>query len=163
MGNRRSVGNVPKSETSLIMAIKKKEESINLASKAGVQKALERAGSSEEITKLTQMKIPANVNLAELMAKLHVKEVMEELVRLSKSARSEEVRRKAANDILNRAYGLPAQSIQLTSSPSQPVPEEVREATDILIRAQQYVGVVPVSDWPDDVRQFFNIVEGEEE
>jgi hypothetical protein len=145
------------------MAIKKKEESINLASKAGVQKALERATSPEEVVKLTQVKIPANVNLAELMAKLHVKEVMEELVRLSKNARSEEVRRKAANDILNRAYGLPPQSIQLTSAPSQPVPDEVREATDILVRAQQYVGVVPVSDWPEDVRQFFNIVSEEEE
>jgi len=141
---------------------KEKEQPYNLNKKADVEKALAKVSSTEAVINLTQTKLPANVNLAELIAKLHVKEVMDELVNLAKNAENEETRRKASNDILNRAYGMPAQSVQVSGGMGAPLPEEVREATNLLLKAQYYIdNHIDVKNWPQDVKDYFNVVEEE--
>lgn len=140
----------------------KPKATYNLNKESDMEKALEEATSEGTVIKLTHGKLPANVNLAELIAKLHVKEAMDGLVHLAKTAENEETRRKAMNDIVNRAYGLPAQSVQISRGHEVPLPESVRQATDILLKAQYYVdNHIDLSEWPADVKNLFNIVDAE--
>ena len=108
----------------------------------------------------TAYNLPVNFNLAEYLAKLETERSVQTLVELrDDNEQPGNVRRGAANDLLNRGWGVPAQTINVnrTDISLKELPEAVQQHTDLLILSQKYVGKVPIEEWPAEIREFMNI------
>ncbi len=100
--------------------------------------------------------LPVNFNLAEYLAKLETKRSIEVLVELRDDEEQPgSVRRSAATDILNRGWGVPAQTVNINRADIQisEIPQAIQQHTNVLMLSQEYVGKVPVEEWPEEVKK----------
>ena len=136
----------------------KSDNIISLKTRKSLEKSLERMNTIEPAGQSVLQRLPSNINVAQLLAKLETEASISKLSHLRDNADKQELQRQCANDLLNRAWGMPAQSVQVTTETRTHLDPIVVEATTTLINAQKYLSM-PISEWPDEVRNFFNINE----
>jgi hypothetical protein len=127
-----------------------------------LEKSLKRLSTLESDGQSVLTRLPQSVNIAQLLAKLETEKSIKKLAHLRDNAEKEEVQRGCANDLLNRAWGLPAQSIMVTNETRTSIDETVVDATNLLVKAQYYISK-PVEEWPDDVKEYFGVANSDEE
>lgn len=133
-----------------------KGELLPLKTKKIIEKSIKKMSSVEPCGQSVLQKVPSTVNVAQILAKLETEKSIQRLAYLRDNAQNESVQRGCANDILNRAWGMPAQSIQVTSDVSSDLSPIVLEVTDLLIKAQSYLDQ-PIETWPEDVKNYFKV------
>lgn len=104
--------------------------------------------------------LPNTVNKAKLTGQLYSGKAFDTLIALMEDEEiPPEIRRKCANDILARGYGLPEQVVKSVNiEGSIEIPPEAFQATDLSIEANKYIqSGIPSSEWPDEIKTYFGI------
>lgn len=103
-------------------------------------------------------------DLAEFQAQTYAADMVDVLAGFARDpCQSVEFRRQCANDVLNRAYGMPATKATLTViDPREQTPdglttvgaqiEAIKAGAAQLQTLDQYVGKRPVSEWPESIK-----------
>lgn len=134
----------------------KSDNIIPLKTRKTLEKSLERMNKIEPQGQSVLQRLPANINIAQLLSKLETEASIAKLVELRDGADKQELQRQCANDLLNRAWGMPAQSVQVTSETRTALDPIIIEATTSLLDAQKYLSL-PIEEWPESVKVFFGI------
>lgn len=111
-------------------------------------------------TQPTIYNLTVDFNVAEYLAKLETEKSIKTLVELrDDDEQPGAVRRSCANDLLNRGWGSPAQTIQVsrTEIKEQEIPKAVQDHTSLLLESQKYIGKVPIEEWPEHIREFMGL------
>ena len=134
------------------------EKSLEVSEKTGEMEVFEKNVrlSAEKLITL----LPNSVNRAKLVAQIYSGKAFDTLIALMEDETIHpEIRRKCANDLLNRGYGLPEQNIKtLNVGATIDLPPETFRVTDLSIEASRYVeNGIPSSEWPLEIREYFGI------
>ena len=108
--------------------------------------------------------LPNSINRAKLVAQVYSGKAFDVLISLMEDEMIHpEIRRKCANDLLNRGWGLPEQQIRSVSvNAAIEIPPETFVNTDISLQANAFVeSGVPSDQWPDEVKHYFGLSEGD--
>lgn len=104
--------------------------------------------------------LPNSINRAKLVAQVYSGKAFDVLISLMEDETIHpEIRRKCANDLLARGWGLPEQSIRSFSiNAAIEIPPETFSTTDVSIQANTFVeSGIPSSEWPIEVRRYFGL------
>lgn len=116
------------------------------------------ATSAEKLVAL----LPNNINKAKLIAQIYSGKAFDTLVEIMcDDSIPPDIRRKCANDLLNRGYGMPEQNIKsINVGATVEIPPETFTMTDVSIEANAYIeSGVPSSEWPSHIKRHFGILE----
>ena len=131
---------------------------ISIKTRKTLEKSLEKLDSIEPKGQSVLQRMPSSINVAQILAKIETQKSIAKLVELRDGADKQELQRQCANDLLNRAWGLPAQSVQITSETRTHLDPVVIEATSSLLDAQKYLSL-PLEEWPDEAKSYFGLDE----